>query len=54
MSDEFTDFVANLEPQYANSANYTFVFNSKAHGGASLGTSTRGGRGCTSRSSVGA
>jgi hypothetical protein len=36
MSDEFTDFVANLEPQYANSANYTFVFNSKAHGGASL------------------
>jgi hypothetical protein len=36
MSDEFTDFVANLEPQYANSANYTFVFNSKAHGGATL------------------
>jgi hypothetical protein len=38
MSDdrEFTEFVMNLDPMFANSANYMFVFNAKSHGGASL------------------
>jgi hypothetical protein len=36
MSDEFTDFVANLEPQYANAAVYMHTFNAKTHGGATL------------------
>jgi hypothetical protein len=36
MQDEFAEFVANLEPKYANAAVYMFTFNAKAHGGATL------------------
>lgn len=33
MSDDVTEFLANLSPEFANSAPYTYTFNGRIHGG---------------------